>query len=142
MVAELNILTEWIPEQMQPGTVFVLENAGELGKNEDPYWAVLACPECGTLGLITRRQMAGITPVICGSEKCSAHFFIRDEDVQARALRARERLGGRADVLLARACQGCHGRSPENGHDGADALEVAGRGDREAGFDDVDVEPF
>src|SRR6185312_1590157 len=82
MVAELNILTEWIPEQMQPGTVFVLENAGEVGKNEDPYWAVLACPECGTLGLITRRQMAGITPVICGSEKCSAHFFIRDEDVQ------------------------------------------------------------
>ena len=64
MVAELNILTEWIPEQMQPGTVFVLENAGEVGKNEDPYWAVLACPACGTLGLITRRQMAGITPVI------------------------------------------------------------------------------
>ena len=30
MVAELNILTEWIPEQMQPGTVFVLENAGEV----------------------------------------------------------------------------------------------------------------
>ena len=83
MVAELNVLTEWIPEQMQPGTVFVLENAGEVGKNEDPYWAVLACPECGTLGLITRRQMAGITPVICGSDKCSAHFFIRDEDVRA-----------------------------------------------------------
>src|SRR5436853_6476664 len=83
MVAELNILTEWIPEQMLPGTVFVLENAGEVGKNDDPYWAVLACPECGTLGLITRRQMAGITPVICGSDQCSARFFIRDEDVRA-----------------------------------------------------------
>ena len=30
MVGELDILTEWIPEQMQPGTIFVLENAGQL----------------------------------------------------------------------------------------------------------------
>ena len=52
MVGELDILSEWIPEQMQPGTVFVLENAGEVGEKEDPYWAVLACPSCGMLGLI------------------------------------------------------------------------------------------
>jgi hypothetical protein len=82
MVAELNILTQWIPDQMQPGTVFVLENAGEVGKNEDPYWAVLSCPACGALGLITRRQMAGMAPVICGSDQCSAHFLIHDEDVR------------------------------------------------------------
>ena len=56
MVGEVNILTEWIPEQMQPGTIFVLENAGDVGEGDDPYWAVLACPGCGTLGLITRRQ--------------------------------------------------------------------------------------
>jgi hypothetical protein len=51
MVAELNIVTEWLPEQMEPGSIFVLENAGEVGNQDDPYWAVLACPECGTLGL-------------------------------------------------------------------------------------------
>ena len=44
MVGELDILNEWIPEQMQPGTVFVLENAGEVGEKEDPYWAVLSLP--------------------------------------------------------------------------------------------------
>ncbi len=32
MVAELNVLNEWIPEQMQPGTIFVLENAGRVGE--------------------------------------------------------------------------------------------------------------
>jgi hypothetical protein len=37
MVAELNIVTEWLPEQMEPGTIFVLENAGEVGDQEDPY---------------------------------------------------------------------------------------------------------
>lgn len=84
MVAELNILSEWIPEQMEPGTVFVLENAGEVGDSADPFWAVLACPACGTLGLITRKQIAGLIPVICGSNSCSAQFFIRDSDILER----------------------------------------------------------
>src|SRR5580765_5585873 len=75
MVAELEILSEWIPEQMQPGTIFVLENAVHIGEREDPYWAVLSCPNCGTLGLITRKQIAGLIAVICGSGKCSAQFL-------------------------------------------------------------------
>ncbi len=84
MVAELDILNEWIPEEMQPGTIFLLENAGELGEPEDPYWAVLACPSCGTLGLVTRRQVNGVVSVICGSDQCSAHFYLRDSHVEIR----------------------------------------------------------
>ena len=84
MVAELNILSEWIPEQMGPGTLFVLENAGDVGENDDPYWAVLSCPECGTLGLITRKQVVGLIPVICGSDSCSAQFHIKDEEIRVR----------------------------------------------------------
>jgi hypothetical protein len=84
MVGELNVLNEWIPEQMSPGTLFVLENAGEVGEPEDPYFAVLACPSCGVLGLITRRQIAGLTPVICGSDQCSAQFHIHDSDILVR----------------------------------------------------------
>jgi hypothetical protein len=84
MVAELSILSEWIPDQMEPGTLFVLENAGEVGEADDPYWAVLSCPSCGTLGLITRRQIAGLIPVICGSSYCPAQFFIRENEIVAR----------------------------------------------------------
>ena len=84
MIGELSILSEWIPEQMEPGTIFVLENAGEVGEKDDPYWAVLACPNCGQLGLVTRKQIAGLLPVICGSGKCSAQFFIRDEEIVPR----------------------------------------------------------
>ena len=84
MVGELNILSEWIPEQMHPGTVFVLENAGRVGEKDDPYWAVLSCPDCGTLGLITRKQLAGLLPVICGSDQCSAQFFINEAEVVIR----------------------------------------------------------
>ena len=84
MVAEIDVLNEWIPEQMGPGAMFVLENAGEVGESDDPYWAVLACPACGTLGLITRRQIAGLIPIICGSDKCSAQFFLHEGQVVAR----------------------------------------------------------
>ena len=84
MVAEINFLHEWIPEQMSAGTVFVLENAGELGDEADPYWAVMACPSCATLGLITRKQIAGLIPVICGSDCCSTQFFINEGNIVAR----------------------------------------------------------
>ena len=84
MVAELNILTEWMPDEMEPGSIFVLENAGEVGSQEDPYWAVLACPECGTLGLITRNQVRGLVLVICGSRRCPAQFVIVEEQVMPR----------------------------------------------------------
>lgn len=84
MVHELNFLNEWIPEQMQPGTLFVLENAGTMGNDDDPYWAVLACPECGTLGLVTRKQLAGLIAVICGSNCCSAHYYIQESEIVVR----------------------------------------------------------
>ena len=84
MMAEISFLNEWIPEQMGPGTVFVLENAGEIGEAADPYWAVLSCPTCGTLGLITRKQIAGLIPVMCGSDGCSAQFHIHNEDIIPR----------------------------------------------------------
>jgi hypothetical protein len=36
------------------------------------------------LGLITRKQINGFIPVICGSECCSAQFFIRESEVVVR----------------------------------------------------------
>ena len=84
MMAELDLLDVWIPEQMQPGTIFLLEHAGELGKAENPYWAVLACPSCGSLGLITRQQCAGLEAMICGSSECSAEYFLEDQTIRYR----------------------------------------------------------
>lgn len=84
MVAMIDVISEWIPEQMGPGAVFVLENAGQVGEAEDPFWAVLSCPSCATLGLITRKQVSGLLPVICGSDCCSAQFFLKDSQVIPR----------------------------------------------------------
>jgi hypothetical protein len=84
MEAELDLLEVWIPEQMSPGTMFLLEQAGELGKVENPFWAVLACPECGSLGLITRNQHAGLEAMICGAEDCSAEYYLGSQTIRRR----------------------------------------------------------
>lgn len=84
MPEELQMIEEWIPEQMEPGTMFVLENAGSMGDAKNPYWAVLACPGCGSLGLITRAQYAGAQSMICGSDHCSAEYFLREDEIEYR----------------------------------------------------------
>ena len=84
MIAELNFLEVWIPEQMQPGTMFMLDRSEDLGKAENPFWAVLACPSCGCLGLITRQQCAGLEAMICGSDQCSAEYFLEGEAIRHR----------------------------------------------------------
>ena len=66
------------------GVALVAEQAGELGKAENPYWAVLACPSCGSLGLITRQQCAGLEAMICGSSDCSAEYFLDDRTIRYR----------------------------------------------------------
>ena len=84
MLAELQLLEQWIPEQMEPGTLFVLENAGTMGEAANPYWAVLSCPSCGMLGLITRRQYTGMESMICGSPQCSAEYYLREDGIDYR----------------------------------------------------------
>ena len=54
-------------EIVQQSLAAPIKQAGDLGKADNPYWAVLACPSCGSLGLITRQQCAGLDAMICGS---------------------------------------------------------------------------
>jgi len=49
MSADLQFLEEWIPERMDPGTVFVLQNQAKLGHAQNPFVAVMSCPRCGTM---------------------------------------------------------------------------------------------
>jgi hypothetical protein len=85
MVTQLEMITVWIPERMGPGKIFPLERP-QKQPNEpgNDLLAVLACPECGEIGLISRLHLAGIYPVICGSDQCSAEYFLRDENIVPR----------------------------------------------------------
>jgi hypothetical protein len=81
MSADLQFLEEWIPERMDPGTVFLLENQAKLGQAQNPYVAVMSCPRCGTLGLITRRQLYAEEMMICGGEVCSAEYRLEGDNI-------------------------------------------------------------
>ena len=85
MSTDLQFLEEWIPEKMDPGTVFVLENQAKLGHAQNPFVAVMSCPRCGTLGLITRRQLCGGETMICGGDVCSAEYRLEGENICFRS---------------------------------------------------------
>src|SRR3990172_2259273 len=52
---------------MAPGDVIFLGETESLRTAvESIFFAVLACPVCGTLGLITSAQYVGAVPVVCG----------------------------------------------------------------------------
>ena len=65
----------------------------------------------------------------------------RDEGVDPRSLGVAYRLGGTLDVGRLSPRQAGDHRALHLAGDRLDRLEVAGRGDREAGLDDVDPEP-
>jgi hypothetical protein len=85
MSPDLQILEEWIPEKMDPGTIFVLENKTKAGPTTSPYVAVMSCPRCGNMGLITRRQLCGDEPMICGGDVCSAEYQLDGEKINFRS---------------------------------------------------------
>ncbi len=84
MLTDLRFLEEWIPERMDPGTVFVLENQAKLGNAQNPYVAVMSCPRCGTMGLITRRQLCAGEAMICGGDACSAEYRLDGDNILFR----------------------------------------------------------
>jgi hypothetical protein len=46
---------------------------------EPAFLAVLSCPACGSLFLLTTTQYCGTTPVICQSKLCSCRFRIDEQ---------------------------------------------------------------
>jgi hypothetical protein len=67
-------------EEMTPADIILLEESNYVESRVEPtFRAVLACPSCGTRGLITRRQFLGVEPVICSSDRCSCRFRIVEQ---------------------------------------------------------------
>jgi hypothetical protein len=66
-------------DRMRPGDLFLLSEAESASSGVAPaFLAVLACPACGALFLLTAAQYFGATPVICQSKLCSCRFRIVD----------------------------------------------------------------
>ncbi|MFZ0962755.1 MAG: hypothetical protein WAO35_17945 [Terriglobia bacterium] len=65
---------------MAPGDIVLLDDFAYLRESFAPnFVAVLACPLCGSPGLITSGQYSGGAPIVCTSKVCSGLFRIVDE---------------------------------------------------------------
>ncbi|HLI35701.1 MAG TPA: hypothetical protein VKW70_11690 [Terriglobia bacterium] len=64
-------------DRMSPGDILLLDDNESLRDLVDPaFFAILSCPLCGKLDLITQSQYSGTESVICGYDDCSCHFRI------------------------------------------------------------------
>jgi hypothetical protein len=65
---------------MAPGDIVFLDDFAYLRESFTPnFVAVLACPLCGSPGLITSGQYSGGAPIVCASKVCSGLFRIVGE---------------------------------------------------------------
>ena len=65
---------------MAPGDIVFLDDFAYLREAFAPnFVAVLACPLCGSPGLITSGQYSGGAPIVCTSKVCSGLFRILEE---------------------------------------------------------------
>lgn len=71
---------EWLGK-MAPGDILLLDGSESLRPIvEDAFRAVLACPQCGTLALLTSAQYFGSAPVICASKRCCCRFRMEGQN--------------------------------------------------------------
>ena len=62
---------------MLPGDIILVTESASLKRAlESMFFALLACPACGTVGLITSAQYSGNSPMMCASDRCSCRFRI------------------------------------------------------------------
>ena len=65
---------------MAPGDIAFLDDGTYQRESLAPtFVAVLACPLCGSPGLITSAQYSGGAPIVCTSKACAGLFRIVDE---------------------------------------------------------------
>jgi hypothetical protein len=80
--AELHSISDQMLLAMHPGDIVFLDDSQSLRPLvESVFFAVLSCPGCGTLGLITIPQFYGLALVTCGSDSCSCQFRIVDKSL-------------------------------------------------------------
>lgn len=73
----LHHVDEHTLRSMDAGDIILLSEAETLRTAmEKVFYAVLACPACGTLGCITAAQYLGTAPILCASDHCSCRFRI------------------------------------------------------------------
>jgi hypothetical protein len=78
--ASLHHVFDDSPNDLTPGDIIILDDSQTLrAQVESDFFAVLACPGCGILDLLTPAQYFGAASVMCGSDSCACSFRIEGQ---------------------------------------------------------------
>jgi hypothetical protein len=81
----VDLVDAWIPSLVEPGSVLVLSSTSDDRKVAGTFCALLNCPFCGRLEMITEEQFNGSEIVTCGGDDCPGRYFVRNGMVDYRA---------------------------------------------------------
>jgi len=80
LLSDLHLSNRSALSDMVPGDIVFLDDFANLRESFAPsFVAVLACPICGSPGLITSAQYSRGAPIVCTSKVCSGLFRIIEE---------------------------------------------------------------
>ncbi|MGA3326467.1 MAG: hypothetical protein ABSF45_18505 [Terriglobia bacterium] len=80
LLTDLHMSNRSSLSDLAPGDLVFLDDFPFLRESFAPtFVAVLACPLCGSPGLVTSVQYSGGVPIVCTSKVCSGLFRIVDE---------------------------------------------------------------
>lgn len=78
MASAVTFVDAWIPELVEPGSVLLLNSTSDNLEGGSFFCALLNCPNCGRMEVLTEEQFAGRIPIVCGGVDCPAQFYLRD----------------------------------------------------------------
>jgi hypothetical protein len=78
MASAVTFVDAWIPELIEPGSVLLLNSTTDDPAGASSFCALLNCPNCGRMEVLTEEQFIGRVPIICGGVDCPAQFYLRD----------------------------------------------------------------
>ncbi|HZT72050.1 MAG TPA: hypothetical protein VE996_00175 [Terriglobales bacterium] len=78
MVSAIDFKDSWLPHLVEPGSVLVMTNTDDDNSASESFCALLHCPFCLRLVVVTEQQFSGEAVVTCGAKDCPATFYLRD----------------------------------------------------------------
>lgn len=78
MASAVNFVDSWLPHLVEPGSVLVMTNTADDTNGAESFCALLHCPFCARLVVVTEQQFSGEAGVTCGAKDCPATFYLRD----------------------------------------------------------------
>lgn len=86
MASAVNFVDAWIPDLVEPGSVLLLNNTSDDPGASSSFCALLTCPNCGRMEVLTEEQFTGQVPVVCGGLDCPVQFYLREGKTMLRSV--------------------------------------------------------